>query len=68
MKTIKPRSLNELRQTKDAHYVVPRIEKTNNFSSILSSFLNKKDDEKLANNIEQFVAFLNTEGYKIIKS
>jgi hypothetical protein len=68
MKTIKPRSLNELRQTKDTHYVVPRIEKTNNFSSILSSFLNKKDDEKLANNIEQFVTFLNNEGYKIIKS
>ena len=65
---MKTRSLNELRQTKDVHYVVPKVEKTNNYSSIFSSFLNKKDDEKLANNIEQFVAFLNSEGYKIIKT
>ena len=65
---MKTRSLNELRQTKDAHYVVPKLEKTNNSSSILTSFLNKKSDDKLANNVEQFIAFLNSEGYEIIKT
>jgi len=68
MKTIKTRSLNELRQTKDAHYIVPKVEKNNNSSSILNSFLKKLDDEKLERNIEQFVSFLNKEGYKIIKT
>jgi hypothetical protein len=68
MKTIKTRSLNEFRQTKDVHYVVPKVENNNNSSSLLTSFFKKLDDKNLENNIEQFIAFLNNEGYKIIKT
>ena len=68
MKTIKTRSLNELRQTKDAHYIVPKVEKNNTSSSVLNSFLKNLDDKKVERNIEKFMTFLNKEGYKIIKT
>ena len=64
----KKRSLNEIRQTKDAHYVAPisNNKKASDqlFESYFSSFNNREIN---TNNYHQFLSFLNKRGYQIIK-
>ena len=65
---LKKRSLNEIRQTKDAHYVAPisNNKKASDqlFESYFSSFNNREIN---TNNYHQFLSFLNKRGYQIIK-
>ena len=65
---LKKRSLNEIRQTKDAHYVAPisNNKKASDqlFEIYFSSFNNTEIN---VSNYLQFLSFLNESGYKIIK-
>ena len=65
---LKKRSLNEIRQTKDAHYVAPisNNKKASDqlFESYFSSFNNTEIN---ASNYVQFLSFLNKRGYQITK-
>ena len=67
MKEIKTRSLNELRQTKDAHYVVPKVGKKNRAEEALKAFIQKSDDTVIGLQLKEFIDFLDAHNYKIYK-
>ena len=68
MITPKKRSLNEIRQTKDAHYVPPVSNNTKASDQLFESYFNFfKNTEINASNYHQFLSFLNERGYQITK-
>ena len=68
MITPKKRSLNEIRQTKDAHYVHPVSNNTKASDQLFESYFNFfKNTEINASNYYQFLSFLNERGYQITK-
>tara|TARA_B100001093_G_scaffold520195_1_gene613532 strand:+ start:892 stop:1092 length:201 start_codon:yes stop_codon:yes gene_type:complete len=64
---MKPKiNLNELRQTKDSYYVVPKINKTNTLNQILTDFnANSNQIEFDINQVRQFISFIKEKGYEL---
>lgn len=59
-------NLNELRQTKDSYYVVPKIKKTNTLKQVLKDFnSNGNQTEFDINQIKQFLSFIKEKGYEL---
>ena len=68
MITSKKRSLNELRQTKDCHYVARTVNNKLASNQIIESYFNSiKNKEINAGNYHQFLSFLKERGYHITK-
>lgn len=66
---IRKRTLNELRQTKDCHYSVPRYEKENLNSTVMQDYIKimKEDDRMSQISISNFVQYLTKNNLKIVK-
>jgi len=66
---IKKRTLNELRQTKDSHYAVPRYEKENLNSTVAQEYIKKmKEDDRMSQiSIANFVQYLTKNNLRIVK-
>ena len=62
----KSRTLNMYRQTKDCHYVVADFEKKDYTSKIFDSYFKSKGEINNENYFE-FIDYLKTKGYKIVK-
>ena len=65
---VKKRTMNELRQTKDCHYVSPRYELKNMSNRILDEYYstqNPRSKDKLE--LNSFIHFLQVNDYKIVK-
>ena len=59
-------NLNELRQTKDSYYVVPKLNKTNSLKQVLTDFnSNGNQTEFDINQIKQFLSFIKEKGYEL---
>ena len=67
MKQNKKRSLNELRQTKDTHYIVPKVEKSSIAEEVLVSFFERNETSITINNLKKFLCFLDENNYKIYR-
>lgn len=66
---IKKRTLNELRQTKDSHYAVPRYGKENLNSTVVQDYIKKmKEDDRMSQiSIVNFVQYLTNNNLRIVK-
>jgi hypothetical protein len=62
----KSRTLNMYRQTKDCHYVVADFEKKDYASKIFDSYFKSKGEIN-NENYSEFIDYLKTKGYKIVK-
>ena len=62
----KSRTLNMYRQTKDSHYEVAELEKKDYTSKIFDSYFKSKEEIN-KENYSDFIGYLKTNGYKIIK-
>jgi hypothetical protein len=67
MKEIKKRSLNELRQTKDTHYVVPALKKSSVAEEAFIRFFERNETSIDLKNLKTFLEFLDSNNYKINK-
>ena len=67
MKAPKKRSLNEIRQTKDVHYIVPKFPKENIDEQALDAFSNSTEETIKREYYMDFFSFLKKNGYKIIR-
>jgi len=67
MKAPKKRSLNEIRQTKDVHYIVPKYPKENIEKQVLDAFSNSREETIKREFYIDFFSFLKKNGYKIIR-
>lgn len=63
----KNRTLNMYRQTKDSHYEVAELEKKDYGSQIFESYFKLKSEEINKENYSDFIGYLKTNGYKIVK-
>lgn len=66
---IKKRTLNELRQTKDCHYVVPNYDRENLSTTVAQDYIKKmKEDDRLSQiSIVNFVQYLAKNNLRIVK-
>lgn len=66
---IKKRTLDELRQTKDSYYVVPRTVSRYSNSSILDNYVRHMRDEQRDSQIslKNFLLYLERNDFQIIK-
>lgn len=64
MNSPKKRSLNELRQTKDSFYVVPKIKKDMSLKSLLEDYFSSSNEPIRADNMENFIDHVYSSGYK----
>ena len=64
MNTPKKRSLNELRQTKDSYYVVPKAKSNTSLKNLLEEYFASKNESLNAENIDNFIDHLYSNGYK----
>ena len=62
----KNRTLNMYRQTKDSHYEVAELEKKDYSSKIFDSYFKSKEEIN-KENYSDFIGYLKTNGYKIVK-
>lgn len=62
----KSRTLNMYRQTKDSHYEVAELEKKDYSSKIFDSYFKSKEEIN-KENYSDFIGYLKTNGYKIVK-
>ena len=62
----KSRTLNMYRQTKDSHYEAAEMEKKDYTSKIFNTYF-KSNGEINNENYSDFIGYLKTNGYKIIK-
>ena len=62
----KSRTLNMYRQTKDCHYEVAESEIKNHSSKIFDSYFKSKEEIN-KENYSDFIGYLKTNGYKIVK-
>lgn len=68
MITPKKRSLNEIRQTKDTHYVAPISNNKKASDQLFESYFSSFNITEInASNYLQFLSFLNERGYQITK-
>mgnify|MGYP001068875315 CR=1 FL=1 len=69
MYTQKKRSLNEIRQTKDSHYIVPQSIKKCISEKVLDEYFNNDSDQSVITkeNYTDFIDFLSLYRYKITK-
>ena len=67
MITPKKRTLNEIRQTKDTYYVVPKLKKQDNSQKLLSEFFSSTNNNINSTNYLEFISFINKKGYQIVK-
>ena len=65
MITPKKRTLNEIRQTKDSYYVVPKLKKQDNSQKLFSEFFSSNNIN--STNYLEFISFINEKGYQIVK-
>ena len=65
MNTPKKRSLNELRQTKDSFYVVPKEKKNLSLKSLLENYFSCNNEPIRADNMENFINHVYSSGYKL---
>ena len=63
----KNRTLNMYRQTKDSHYEVTELEKKDYSSKIFDSYFKSKAEEINKENYSDFIGYLKSNGYKIVK-
>ena len=59
-------TLNMYRQTKDSHYEVAELEKKDYSSKIFDSYFKSKEEIN-KENYSDFIGYLKTNGYKIVK-
>ena len=64
MNTPKKRSLNELRQTKDSHYIVPRTNNNTSLKKLFEDYFQNNNENLNADNIDSFINHLYSNGYK----
>lgn len=64
----KKRSLNEIRQTKDVHYVVPKTNKIGIGEQALITYFKLNPNPISEENISSFLNYLNANNYKIVKA
>ena len=64
MNTPKKRSLNELRQTKDYHYIVQRTYNNTNLKKLFEDYFQNNNENLNADNIDSFINHLYSNGYK----
>jgi len=66
---IKKRTLNELRQTKDCHYVVPNYDRENLSTTVAQDYIQKmREDDRLSQiSIVNFVQYLAKNNLRIVK-
>jgi len=64
----KKRSLNEIRQTKDAHYVVPKVNRISTGEKALTAYFKIDPNPISKENMSSFIKFLSSNNYKIIKA
>ncbi|MDG1237885.1 MAG: hypothetical protein P8N69_03155 [Flavobacteriales bacterium] len=62
----KNRTLNMYRQTKDSHYKVAELEKKDYSTKIFDSYFKSKEEIN-KENYSDFLGYLKTNGYKIVK-
>ena len=62
----KSRTLNMYRQTKDSHYEAAEMEKKDYSSKIFNTYF-KSNGEINNENYSDFIGYLKTNGYKIVK-
>ena len=62
----KSRTLNMYRQTKDSHYEVAEFESKDYSSKIFDSYFKSKEEIN-KENYSDFLGYLKTNGYKIVK-
>lgn len=62
----KSRTLNMYRQTKDSHYEATEMEKKDYTSKIFNTYF-KSNGEINNENYSDFIGYLKTNGYKIVK-
>jgi|TARA_X000000368_G_scaffold394788_1_gene361628 hypothetical protein len=67
MITPKKRTLNEIRQTKDNYYVVPKLKKQDNSQKLFSEFFSSTNNNINSTNYLEFISFINEKGYQIVK-
>ena len=67
MITPKKRTLNEIRQTKDNYYVVPKLKKQDNSQKLFSEFFGSTNNNINSTNYLEFISFINEKGYQIVK-
>ncbi|MFL2585170.1 MAG: hypothetical protein ACJ0QO_00735 [Parvicellaceae bacterium] len=59
-------NLNELRQTKDSYYVVPKFNKTKSLNQIITDFNSNGNQTKFdINQVRQFLSFIKEKGYEL---
>jgi|TARA_B110000037_G_C16945458_1_gene434562 hypothetical protein len=63
----KNRTLNMYRQTKDSHYEVAELEKKDYSSKIFDSYFKSNAEEINKENYSDFIGYLKSNGYKIVK-
>jgi hypothetical protein len=68
MKAPKKRSLNEIRQTKDVHYIVPKVNRISTGEKALTAYFNIDPNPISKKNMSSFIRFLSSNNYKIIKA
>ena len=62
----KSRTLNMYRQTKDSHYEVAESEIKDHYFKIFDSYFKSKEEIN-KENYSDFIGYLKTNGYKIVK-
>ena len=67
MITPKKRTLNEIRQTKDTYYVVPKFKSKDNSQKLFSEFFGTRNDNINSVNYPEFITFIKEKGYHIVK-
>ncbi len=67
MITPKKRTLNEIRQTKDTYYVVPKLKKQDNSQKLFSEFFASTNNNINSTNYLEFISFVKEKGYHIVK-
>ena len=62
---VKKRTLNELRQTKDSVYKVPKQVDSKNLEFVVNEFNSESEENKFElNDIKKFFRFLKSKGYR----
>ena len=64
MNAPKKRSLNELRQTKDSYYIVPKTNNNTNLKKLFEDYFQNNNKNLNADNIDSFINHLYSNGYK----
>jgi hypothetical protein len=67
MTSAKKRSLNEIRQTKDAYYIAPDWNINNTTNQVVKSYFSSSNNEINSKNYHKFLSFLEERGYQISK-